>query len=128
MKRLAETCGLRIEARKIVSVHGGSMLCILRHDHEQADRFNFMGGKPFEFSWPSPEPGIMSSEVTGYQAAADYQKFAARAQDVMTLARDRIKSEQGEGQPVDWPALPQRLLRSSKLPEFSPTITWTRRL
>ena len=76
------------------------MLCILRHDHEQADRFNFMDGKPFELSWPSPEPGIMSSEVTGYQAAAEYQKFAARAQDVMTLARDRIKSEQGKGQPV----------------------------
>lgn len=97
MKRLAETCGLTLETRQIFSVHGNSLVSILRHSGAQRTPFTFDGGPPFAVAWPNPEPEILSRDLSSAASAAAYSEFAARAADVMAHARARVTRHQRDG-------------------------------
>ena len=97
MQRLAAQCGLRLEARKLVTVHGGSLIFFLRHVDEIGASFNFEGGSPFEIKWPTPEPQVFSLQFGGSRIDAAYRSFADRARIAMGDARDRIAAHRAKG-------------------------------
>lgn len=100
MKRLAKDCGLRVEARKLVSVHGGSLMVVLRHADGDLALFDLNGGPPFDMPWPSPEADIMSLDLNGATAQAGYARFANRARSTMESARQRVETHQRRGAKV----------------------------
>lgn len=100
MRRLAERCGLTLEATQIFNVHGRSLVSILRHANNPRRAFSFNGGPPFAYPWPDPEPGIMARAIDNATSSAAYQAFATTARNVIGSARDRIVAHQSAGHPV----------------------------
>ena len=100
MRRLAESCGLTLEATQIFSVHGRSLVSILRHAGTQKAPFQLNGGAPFDVAWPNPEPPVMAQTIDGATSSDAYQKFATQARSVMAKAHDRIAAHQRAGHPV----------------------------
>jgi len=97
MQKLAAQSGLRLEARKLVTVHGGSLIFVLRHADETGEPFKFEGGLPFEMKWPTPEPQVFSLKFGGTQIGTTYRAFAERARMAMSDARDRIADHRAKG-------------------------------
>ena len=100
MRRLAQSCGLTLEATQIFSVHGRSLVSILRHAEKPLHRFALDGGPPFAVAWPDPEPAIMARHIDGPTSTQAYQAFATQARSVMAKARNRIAAHQGASHPV----------------------------
>lgn len=100
MKRLAADCGLRIEACRLVSVHGRSFMWLLRHSNATSPASEFNGGPPFDVAWPAPVPDIMSISLSPQAAEERYREFSARAGHVMKTARTVVETEQQSGVPV----------------------------
>ena len=100
MRRLAESCGLTLEARQIFSVHGRSLVSILRHAGQSLNPFALEGGPPFAVSWPDPEPAIMARDIDRETSFNAYNAFATQARNVMAKAHDRIGAHQRRGGPV----------------------------
>ena len=100
MRRLAESCGLTLEATQIFSVHGRSLVSILRHAEKPLSRFTLDGGPPFAVAWPNPEPAIMARHIDGATSAGAYQAFATQARSVMAKAQNRIAAHQTAGHSV----------------------------
>lgn len=100
MTRLANDCGLRIEACKLVSVHGRSFMWLLRHTNAAPMAAAFNSGPPFDVAWPAPEPEYMSTPLSPEAAAASYRGFSERAERTITAARTVIDAEQQSGAPV----------------------------
>lgn len=97
MKRLAQESGLRLEARRLVSVHGRSLLCILRHADAPDVPIAFDNTPPFGVEWPSPEPAIMALDIDADTARASYRAFAEHAHSAMDGARRRVCEHRGRG-------------------------------
>lgn len=100
MRRLAERCGLTLETTQMFSVHGRSLVSILRHAGKPLAPLALNGGPPFAVSWPDPEPAIMARDVDSATSSSAYQAFAAQARDVIAKASNRIFAHQRAGHPV----------------------------
>lgn len=99
MCRLAADARLRIGSRHIVSVHGGSLMCVLNHSEASPGAASFAGGGAFELPWPDPEPDILRADLTPEVAARCYRQFAVRARSVMKRSgelADRVHGTGGE--------------------------------
>ena len=100
MQRLARECGLRLDGLGLVSVHGGSMLAMLRHSDAPRTPLTFDGGPPFALAWPQPEPSSMTLELGAAGTRAAYRTFAAMAAGSMTSAAERIDAHRSHGRTV----------------------------
>ncbi|CCB66376.1 class I SAM-dependent methyltransferase [Hyphomicrobium sp. MC1] len=90
MARLAEKSGLRVEASRLTSVHGTSLLSFLRRVDEDAAPFAFEESAPFSVMWPSPTPPFLLPELTLAEADAAYAKFADGAKGAMQSAAEAV--------------------------------------
>ncbi|HPG88123.1 MAG TPA: class I SAM-dependent methyltransferase [Hyphomicrobium sp.] len=97
MRSLAESCGLQLETRQIFSVHGNSLVSILRHAGVVRRAFDFNGGQPFAVAWPDPEPDVLSLGLERTASTEAYGRFASQAVAVMDRARTRVKDHQANG-------------------------------
>jgi 2-polyprenyl-3-methyl-5-hydroxy-6-metoxy-1,4-benzoquinol methylase len=122
MNRLAARCGLRIESRKLVTVHGGSLMFILRHVEEMAAPLNFEGGVPFEIGWPSPEPAIFSLNFEGGQIDAAYKSFAERARAKMMEVRNKVTAHRAEGATIALVGVAAKALTFIRAADIKPDI------
>lgn len=100
MRRLAESCGLTLEATQIFSVHGRSLVSILRHAGASRQPFALNGGPPFDVAWPYPAPPVMAQTIDSATSRAAYDAFATQALGVMACASERIAAHQSAGHPV----------------------------
>lgn len=90
MRRLAADSGLMLKSRHIVSVHGGSLMCVFNRTDAEPDAASFGGGGAFELPWPDPEPGILSIEPPQGAAETSYRQFSERAHAVMKQSGELI--------------------------------------
>ncbi|MFA5956424.1 class I SAM-dependent methyltransferase [Hyphomicrobium sp.] len=100
MARLAENSGLRVEASKLTSVHGTSLLSFLRRADDDVGLFAFEESAPFSVAWPSPTPPFLSSKLTGSDADEAYAKFATGAKSAMQSAAEAVARHQAAGRKV----------------------------
>lgn len=100
MARLAEKSGLRVEASRLTSVHGTSLLSFLRRADDDAMPFAFEESAPFSVSWPSPTPPFLSPELEGSEAAVAYAQFAEGAKIAMRTAADAVARHRASGRRV----------------------------
>src|SRR5262249_25298951 len=100
MARLAENCGLRVEASQLTSVHGVSLLSFLRRSEDLAAPFAFDGGEPFSVAWPSPTPPSLSRDLAGSEVLSAYATFAGGAKTAMRAAADVVKKHRAAGRKI----------------------------
>jgi hypothetical protein len=98
--RLAEKCGLRVEASRLTSVHGTSLLSFLRRADEAVPPFQFEEGKPFSVGWPSPTPLSLSMAFDASEAARAYVDFADGAKTAMKTAAQAVERHRASGRKV----------------------------
>ncbi len=122
MKRLAEESGLRLEARRLVSVHGRSLLCILRHADAPDVPFAFENTPPFGVDWPSPEPAVMALDIDADTACENYHAFAAHAQSAMAGARQRVAEHRKRGATIALAGVAAKAMTFLNAAEISPDI------
>lgn len=100
MARLAEQSGLRVEASRLTSVHGTSLLSFLRRTEDDVAPFPFEESAPFSVAWPSPQPAALSPDLSGNDAVGAYVKFADGAKDAMQSAAEAVARHQAAGRKV----------------------------
>ncbi|RUP00311.1 class I SAM-dependent methyltransferase [Hyphomicrobium sp.] len=100
MARLAARSGLRVEASKLTSVHGTSLLSFLRRAEDDVEPFAFEESAPFSIAWPSPQPAALSPNLSEEDAAGAYVKFADGAKDAMQSAAEAVARHQAAGRKV----------------------------
>lgn len=100
MRRLAESCGLKLEATRLFSVHGRSLVSILRHAAYAGQALDFDILPPFAVAWPDPEPPIMARAIDSATATKSYDTFASHARTAMSRARQRVDAHQTAGKQV----------------------------
>lgn len=122
MRRLAELCGLRLDALKLVDVHGGSMVSILRHREAPASPVKFEAGAPFGLAWPSPLPKSLTIDLDASDAARCYEAFASKAIKAMNATRDRVDSFQAKGGTVALVGVAAKALTFMRAANISPDI------
>lgn len=84
MQRLAAAAGLALKSRHIVSVHGGSLMCVFNRSDAEPHAASFVCGGAFEVPWPDPEPDILAVAPSQDVAVKSYRLFSERAQAAMT--------------------------------------------
>ncbi|MFT3731663.1 MAG: class I SAM-dependent methyltransferase [Hyphomicrobium sp.] len=100
MARLAQKSGLRVEASKLTSVHGTSLLSFLRRADDDAPPFAFEESPPFSVAWPAPIPPSLSRTLAGADASDAYAKFADGAKHAMHAAAEAVHRQQASGRKV----------------------------
>jgi len=100
MRTLAARAGLRVEDVRLVSVHGISLLFILRRTDETGPAISFAGDAAFAVAWPDPEPAFLSPHFGGTQADAAYAAFAAKAKRSMSEVAARVAQHKAQGRQV----------------------------
>lgn len=100
MARLAKNSGLRVEASRLTSVHGTSLLSFLRRAEDDTTSFAFEESAPFSVAWPTPVPASLSPDLSGSDAVDAYEKFADGAEAVMKSAAEVVARHQASGRKV----------------------------
>lgn len=100
MARLAAKCGLRVEASRLVSVHGVSLLSFIRRAEDRTPAFPFDGGPPFAVDWPKPEPPSLSKTLSDGEAMSAYAAFATGAKEAMRSASALVADHRASGRKI----------------------------
>jgi len=100
MRTLAARAGLRVEAVRLVSVHGVSFMFVLRRADETGPAIPFVGDPTFAVAWPDPAPAFLSPEFAGSHADAAYAAFAAKAKRSMGEVAARVREHKAQGRQV----------------------------
>jgi 2-polyprenyl-3-methyl-5-hydroxy-6-metoxy-1,4-benzoquinol methylase len=100
MTQLAAKCGLRVEATRLVSVHGTSLMCFLRRAEDTGPLFPFAGGAPFMVAWPEPAPPSLSADLSEADALAAYTAFAEGAKTAMQTTAALIAKHRAAGRRI----------------------------
>jgi 2-polyprenyl-3-methyl-5-hydroxy-6-metoxy-1,4-benzoquinol methylase len=97
MRMLARRAGLRVEKAALASIHGVSLLFILRRLDETSAVPAFAGGPPFAVSWPDPLPAYLDPHFRGADAEAAYLQFADKARGAMSAIAARVAQHREQG-------------------------------
>jgi SAM-dependent methyltransferase len=100
MARLAQNAGLRVEASRLTSVHGTSLLSFMRRAEDDVPPFAFKESPPFSVAWPSPTPPSLAQALAGSDAGDAYAKFAGGAKKAMQSAADAVARHQALGRRI----------------------------
>lgn len=122
MRRLAELSGLRVDALKLVDIHGGSMVSILRHQDAPALPVTFDAGPPFGLAWPSPLPKSLAIDLDASNAAISYDAFAAKASRTMDATRERVGAYQAKGGTVALVGVAAKALTFVRAAKLKPNV------
>lgn len=122
MRHLAERAGLRLDALKLVDVHGGSMLSILRHSEASAVPVTFDARPPFGLEWPSPLPKSLATDLSSSDAAKCYDSFAAKASKAMFATRARIGAHEAKGGTVALVGVAAKALTFVRAAKINPDV------
>ena len=97
IEHLANAAGMHIASRHIVSVHGGSLLCVLRQNDADANFATIMQDCRFELPWPELKLRGLGMAVEANGPEKCYSAFSARATTVMLEAAEHAKRHQDAG-------------------------------
>jgi SAM-dependent methyltransferase len=97
MSRLARANGLKLCDMRLTSIHGGSMVYILRHDGAPAAPFAFADQPAFALPLPDPLPATMSLAFAADDVDRRYGAFATLAREAMARARAHVARHQQKG-------------------------------
>ena len=100
MHALAARAGLRVESVRLVSIHGVSLLFLLRRVDATEPAIEFPGGRPFALAWPDPQPAFLSPDFGGGTADLAYAEFAARARASIAASAARVADHKAQGRQV----------------------------
>jgi SAM-dependent methyltransferase len=100
MARLAEKCGLRVEASRLTSVHGTSLLSFIRRADEAVPPFQFEESTPFSVGWPTPAPLSLAMAFDASEAARAYVDCADGAKTAMKTAAQAVERHRASGRKV----------------------------
>lgn len=100
MARLAANAGLRLDATRLVSVHGVSLLFFLRRAEDANTEFPFADTAPFAVAWPEPTPPFLRKDLAPADALAAYTSFAEGARSAMKTAKELVAAHQSAGRRV----------------------------
>jgi SAM-dependent methyltransferase len=100
MTRLAAACGLRVDATRLVSVHGTSSMFFIRRAEDDTVPLPFDGGAPFAVDWPEPSPPFLKPSLLSADALAAYATFSEGAKKAMRSAAALVADHQAAGRRV----------------------------